>query len=177
MSLKHNPQTTKYLVTKQFYNGFTKVFPKEICEEILHIYFGRIARIRWYNSPLHDCIKECSHGRLTDWINAHRDHRITFLKNNKTYLKKQIPVAIKWYYECTCCQKHQVQKPCIINNGLCIITKPEAFFCGEQYNNECECVCRHKGRWLARTWMELMNIEKKRQTNILRDRNLFRRFN
>ena len=98
MALSHNKHTTKYLLTKQFYNGFCKVFPKDICEVILDMYFGRIARIRWYNSPLHDHIKECSHKRLTEWIlwnsstvgNA-PDQITTFLKINKSYLKISNP--------------------------------------------------------------------------------------
>ena len=183
MALTHNKYTTKYLLTKQFYNGFCKIFPKEICEVILDIYFGRIARIRWYNSPLHDHIKERSHRRLTEWIlwnsstvgNA-PDKITTFLKINKSYLKNQIPNAMNWYYDCQCCQRHQVQKPCICNGELCIVTKPEAFFCRDNHNHDCQCDCRHRARWLARCWMQIMNIEKERQIDILRDYHLFRRF-
>lgn len=182
MALIHNKHTTKYLLTKQFYNGFCKVFPKEICEVILDMYFGRIARIRWYNSPLHDHIKERSHKRLTEWIlwnsstvGNSPDSVTTFLKLNKSYLKNQIPNAINWYYDCQCCQRHQVHKPCIADGELCIVTKPQAFFCRDNHNN-CQCDCRHKARWLARCWMQIMNIEKERQTDILRDYHLFRRF-
>ena len=185
MALSHNKHTTKYLRTKQFYNGFSKVFPKEICEVILDMYFGRIARIRWYNSPLHDHIKQHSHNRFTEWIvwnsttNMLRQRRETietFIKNNKSYLKNQIPNAMNWYYDCRCCQRHQVQKPCICGGELCIVTKPEAFFCRDNHNHDCQCDCRHRARWLARCWMEIMNIEKGRQTDVLRDYHLFRRF-
>ena len=183
MALSHNKHTTKYLLTKQFYNGFCKVFPKEICEVILDMYFGRIARIRWYNCPLHDHIKERSHKRLTEWIlwNSSTvlnspDSITTFLKLNKSYIKNQIPNAMNWYYDCQCCQRHQVQKPCIVDGELCIVTKPQAFFCRDNHNHNCQCDCRHRARWLARCWMQIMNIEKERQTDILRDYHLFRRF-
>lgn len=187
MSLEYNINTYNYLLTKEFYEGFTKIFPKDICEVILEWYFGRIARIKWYNSSIHDDIKDHAHGRFTSWI-LHNSSRIgnsdqnilTFLKDNKRFLKQQIPIAINWYYDCRCCQRHQVHKPCICNMGygdeLCIVTKPEAFLHSWGLNNNCQCQCRHNARWLARSWLQIVNLEKERGNDILRDHHLFRRF-
>lgn len=157
MSLEYNVNTYKYLLTKDFYSGFSKIFPEDICEIILELYFGRIARIKWYNSSIHDEIKDCSHHRLTEWL-LHNTSRIgnnnqnilTFLKDNKTFLKKQIPIAMNWYYDCRCCQRHQIHKPCITENELCIVTKPEAFLYREHHYDDCHCQCRHNARYLAR---------------------------
>lgn len=182
MALSHNKNTTRYLVTKQFYNGFCSVLPKEVCEIILDIYFGRIARIRWYKSSIHDDIKERSHARLIEWILEKTscvrncDKKITtFLKNNKTFLKYQISNAMNWYYECNCCKRHQVHKPAMDLDELYIVTKPQAFFCRDHDNHTCHCDCRHKARWLSRTWLQIMNIEKDRPIDVLRDIHLFRR--
>ena len=172
MALNHNKHTAKYLLTKQFYNGLEKIFPKGICEIILDMYFGRIARVRWYNSRLHDNIKECYHKKFFEWLdkNTSYEKRPTFLKNNKNFLKIQIPISIKRFYDCECCLRHQIEKPIIFENELFIITKPKVYDypdCELRY--KCNCPCRYKARHLARDWMEIINIEKERETDYERD--------
>ena len=174
MALNHNKHTTKYLVTKQFYNGFQKFFPKGICEIILDMYFGRIARIRWYNCRLHDNIKEFYHKKFFEWLdkyeNTSTEKRPTFLKNNKNFLKIQIPISIKRYYDCECCLRHQVQKPYIVENELIIVTKPRVYDdTGFDIKYNCYCTCRHKARYLSRYWNEIINMETGRETDYERD--------
>lgn len=186
MSFSHNPVTTKYLVTKQFYNGFCRIFPKEICEMILDIYFGSIARIKWCNSNIKYRIKYASFNRFGDWlshffyIRRSQQQVTTFMNNNKNFIKKQIPIVVNWYYDCKCCQKHQIQKPYFNDKDeLCIITKPEAFsmLFHERHHENCYCDCRHKSRFLARTWLKIMNFEKKRNLKRIRDSYLFVKLN
>ena len=50
-----------------------------------------------------------------------------FLKNNKNFLKIQISISIKRYFDCECCLRHQVQKPYIVENELIIVTKPRVY--------------------------------------------------
>lgn len=179
MALIHNPDTTRYLVTKQFYNGFSKVFPKEICEIILDMYFGRISRIRWYNSYIHDHIKLFANRRFVNThiipaLGSDDDSNHAFIVENMTYLKNQIPKTVNWYHHCNCCQRHQIQKPMFTDEDeLSIVTKPEAFYSSEQYNHACCCRCRHNSRWMARTWMQIINIEKQRASNMHRDYKLY----
>jgi len=172
MALNHNKHTAKYLLTKQFYNGFQNVFPKGICEIILDMYFGRIARVRWYNSRLHDNIKECYHKKFFEWLDKNTSYkkRPTFLKNNKEFLKIQIPISMKRYYDCECCLRHQVLKPYIFENELFMVTKLKVYDdTGFDIKYNCYCACRHLARNLARDWMEIINIEKERETDYERD--------
>ena len=190
MAFTYNPNTAHYLVTKQFYNGFSKVLPKDICEIILEMYFGRVARIRWYNSYIHDHIKHVAHRNFVekqiipsnrmysddddDAAEAAAAANRAFIVENMTYLKRQIPKAVNWYHDCRCCQRHQIQKPMFTDEDeLTIVTKPEAFYSSEQHNHGCCCKCRHNSRWLARTWMRMINMEKHRESNPSRDFRLY----
>ena len=71
-----------------------------------------------------------------------------------------LETTINHYYNCDCCIRHQIRKPCITPEGLSIMTKPCVFKqsvyddvdeYGEAY---CQCKCRHLARWHTRSWLK-----------------------
>ena len=71
-----------------------------------------------------------------------------------------LETTINHYYNCDCCIRHQIRKPCITPEGLSIMTKPCVFKqsvyddvdeYGEPY---CKCTCRHLARWHTRSWLK-----------------------
>ena len=71
-----------------------------------------------------------------------------------------LETTVNHYYNCDCCIRHQIRKPCITPDGLTIITKPCVFKQSEyddvdQYGEAyCQCKCRHLARWHTRKWLE-----------------------
>lgn len=195
MAFSYHKQGTNYLKTNQFYNGFNKIFPMEICEHILDTYFGYVSRCQYYNSYMHDRIKEKAHGHFVKWIVKKKQDYADlvsntpdvlpeqFLKKYKKYFIHQIPLAVNWYYHCNCCIRHQIQKAYFDHTNchygeLSIVTKPQAFIYTPRQNCHCDCDCRHCGRLLSRIWLELYRHEKQnRSFNYFRDQRLLVRSN
>ena len=192
MQFTYNRQGTKYLTTSQFYNGFKKIFPTEICEKILDIYFGHVSRCKYYNACMQDEIKEKVYHYFVNWIlYKSRDYTIPpsdtpdvvsadFVKKYMRYLIHQIPLVTNWYYHCNCCLRHQIQKAHFDftyddRGELSITTKPQVFIYTPRDDDHCCCNCRHNGRFLARVWMQIKRQEHGENSTFhyIRDHRLF----
>lgn len=72
-----------------------------------------------------------------------------------------LETAIMWYYQCNCCERHSYNKAVVRDDDLMIVTKPSVFkawrYDIEGHYHQCECHCRHKGRMLARKFLERKN--------------------
>ena len=67
--------------------------------------------------------------------------------------------AVKCFFECNCCKRHQFNKALITNNDLNIITKSCVFkdWVYDKNQVNCNCHCRHNGREFAREWLKEKN--------------------
>ena len=75
-----------------------------------------------------------------------------------TLCSADIETAVKWFYDCNCCERHSFNKAVIDKEDLLIVTKP-CVFTVWRYNTDidyyaCECNCRHLGRRLAREFLK-----------------------
>jgi len=72
--------------------------------------------------------------------------------------------AVMWYYQCNCCERHSYNKAVIRDDDLMIVTKPSVFKAWRYDNDgpyhQCQCVCRHTGRMLARDFLKRKNPAK-----------------
>lgn len=72
-----------------------------------------------------------------------------------------LETAIMWFYQCNCCERHSYNKAVVRDNDLMIVTKPSVFkawrYDTEGHYHQCECLCRHIGRSLAREFLRRQN--------------------
>ena len=136
-SISHNMASTTdlQLILKQ------KHIPADISHKILCMVFQMEHRDKVHRLYLYDSVIEKAHAK-----NLLGD--------------SDLETSINYYLGCNCCQRHQINKPCITSDGLVIITracvfKPTRYYdIDDEINQRCKCDCRHMGRRNARKWME-----------------------
>jgi len=118
-----------------------KHIPADISHEILCMVFQMEHRDKVHRLYLYDSVIERAHAKNLLGIS-------------------DLETSVNYYLGCNCCQRHQINKACIMPEGLIIITRSCVFKptryddIDDEINNYCTCDCRHIGRRNARKWME-----------------------
>ena len=77
---------------------------------------------------------------------------------NKT-LQEQLDVLNM----CECCTRHQINKP----NKLGVLPQRKAFLLEDHSENECNCNCRHKARFICIDYIQMINDQEIEMESII----------